>query len=650
MPEQTLTVRLIGDDESLRRAFTRSQGATQTWATKIQRSSKIAAFALGGGLVAALKVGLDEVSASQKVAAQTAATLKATGGAANVSARDVERLAGSISKLSGIDDEAVQSGANLILTFKNVRNEAGKNAAIFDRATKAAVDLSVAGFGSIESTSKTVGKALNDPVAGLSALSRAGVTFTEKQRQMIKQLVETGDRLGAQKIILREIEGQVGGSAKAYGQTLAGQLAKARLQFENLAGSLAEALVPALTSMAAQGAKVATFLSENKGLAKALVLAVGALAVTLGAVSVASKTYAAALAIAKAAQVAATAAQWALNVALSANPVGAIVVGVAALAAGLVLAWRRSETFRRIVSGALESVREVAGRMVAAMRAVLGFVRTHWKTIAVAISGPFAPLVVLATDAFGIRSALVGAFQAIRRAIATAIEAVVEVVKSAAAKVYADARAIGQAIRDGVLAGLGDIGAALWKKLKGALGGLVGRAKGLLGIASPSRVFEEMGRAIGQGLARGLERSTRGLEKPLEKQLDVLERAVRAARLRLPEVQAPKVPPLELQRGPLTATSGLNTRKVLAGLGLDPDVIRELRGRLSGFNTRGLALATAAAPAPTAGFGGVLGGILVESHVTVELDGERVGRAVTRSQQKTRRRNPPQKRGPNRGR
>jgi hypothetical protein len=49
----------------------------------------------------------------------------------------------------------------------------------------------------------------------------------------------------------------------------------------------------------------------------------------------------------------------------------------------------------------------------------------HWKTIATLISGPFAPIVFLATDAFGVRSALVGAFRAITGFIGDRIDDVV---------------------------------------------------------------------------------------------------------------------------------------------------------------------------------------------------------------------------------
>lgn len=106
------------------------------------------------------------------------------------------------------------------------------------------------------------------------------------------------------------------------------------------------------------------------------------------------------------------------------------------------------------------------------------------------------------------------------------------------------------------------------------------------------------------------------------------------------------------KQGPLTRTRGLNTSKIAEGLGLSPEQERELRSRLSSFNTAGRALARTVprgAPLATAGFGGGLAGaLIVEAHTTINLDGQKVASVVTRNQQKANRRNPRQKRGPNR--
>lgn len=209
-------------------------------------------FALAGGVLAAAGIGsflkdsLGEAREAQKVGALTESIIKSTGGAAKVTAGQVGALAEAISNKTGIDDEAIQSGANLLLTFKNVRNEVGKGNKIFDRATQAATDLSAAGFGDMAGQSKMLGKALNDPIKGITALSRSGVTFSESQKEQIKSLVESGKTLKAQKIILGEVESQVGGAAAAtatYGE-------KASVAFGNLKEQVGtELLIPAVDAL-----------------------------------------------------------------------------------------------------------------------------------------------------------------------------------------------------------------------------------------------------------------------------------------------------------------------------------------------------------------------------------------------------------------
>jgi hypothetical protein len=98
--------------------------------------------------------------------------------------------------------------------------------------------------------------------------------------------------------------------------------------------------------------------------------------------------------------------------------------------------------------------------------------------------------------------------------------------------------------------------------------------------------------------------------------------------------------------GPLTKTQGLNADKVLEGLGLSPEQQREARARLSSFNSAGRALAGDRRPTGQFNSGGP---VTIENTTTVNLDGETVGRNVTKTQQKNKRRNPKQKRGPRSG-
>jgi hypothetical protein len=91
-----------------------------------------------------------------------------------------------------------------------------------------------------------LGKALQDPAAGLSKLAQLGISFTEQTKEQIKTLEAHGRTLEAQKIVLGAVEERYRGAAAAAGQTLPGQLAIAHQAFNDLAGDLVGRMVPAI--------------------------------------------------------------------------------------------------------------------------------------------------------------------------------------------------------------------------------------------------------------------------------------------------------------------------------------------------------------------------------------------------------------------
>ena len=225
----------------------------------------LAGFAAGFvgtyGLISVTRQAFGEMAEAQKVTAQTNAVLKSTGKAAKVSAKQVTGLSESLMAISGVDDEVIQSAENVLLTFRDIRNETGKGNKIFDEATKATLDMSVALDKDLSQSAIQVGKALNDPIKGVTALRRVGVQFTTAQTDQIKALVESGKKLEAQKIILRELQVEFGGSARAAGETLPGKLNILRNTLLNLAGSIAAMLTPAITKLVD---KMVTWLSKSK--------------------------------------------------------------------------------------------------------------------------------------------------------------------------------------------------------------------------------------------------------------------------------------------------------------------------------------------------------------------------------------------------
>lgn len=180
--------------------------------------------------------------------AQTRTVIKSTGKAANVSADDVADLAGSLSHLTLFSDDAIQAQENLILTFTNVRNEVGEGNDIFTQATKIGLDMAQALGTDAAGSAIQLGKALNDPIKGIAALSRVGVTFTDQQKLQIETMIDAGNTMGAQKVILAELSKEFGGSAEAAARADGGfHLLQQRLS--DVKQEIGDALMPVLSDL-----------------------------------------------------------------------------------------------------------------------------------------------------------------------------------------------------------------------------------------------------------------------------------------------------------------------------------------------------------------------------------------------------------------
>jgi hypothetical protein len=214
-----------------------------------------AAVAGVGAVGLALKGAVEEAAEAQRVMAQTAAVIKSTGGAAGLSAPEVANMAAELSRVAPFGDEAIQSMQNVLLTFTKI----GKGA--FPQATEAVLDMSTALGQDLQSSAIQIGKALNDPVKGITALQRVGVAFTKQQKEQINALAESGDLLGAQKLILQELQVEFGGSARAAGDTFAGKMKILGTQIGNVKETIGNALLPTLTIAATA---LSNFLAEHQ--------------------------------------------------------------------------------------------------------------------------------------------------------------------------------------------------------------------------------------------------------------------------------------------------------------------------------------------------------------------------------------------------
>ena len=205
-------------------------GLAQTAVT----SMAVAGTAVLGFLGASVKAFAD----SERATAQLEAVIKSTGGAAGVTAQSVLDYAAAVQKKTTYEDDSVVATSALLLTFTNI----GKD--VFPKAMDAILDMSTAMGQDLKGSAIQVGKALNDPVAGITALTRVGVTFTDQQKEMIKYLVETGQVADAQRMVIAELAKEFGGSATAEAATFSGQVSQLKNQLGDMMEVIGASLIP----------------------------------------------------------------------------------------------------------------------------------------------------------------------------------------------------------------------------------------------------------------------------------------------------------------------------------------------------------------------------------------------------------------------
>lgn len=242
MAAPNLRVDIIGNTKDLDKALKRSKreagsagkDISQSF-DKVTKSLKVASVAAGalaaGGLYAMNRVMSESIALAneqEKVEARLAAVLKATGEAAGYSISQLKGMASAMQSITTTGDEVILSGMAILGTFKNIAGQG------FERATMAALDMANVMGTDLNSSILQIGKALNDPIKGLTSLQRVGVAFTDDQKKMIKSLQESGNMLAAQGIILDELESQFKGAASAAADTFGGKVDQLRNSFGDM--------------------------------------------------------------------------------------------------------------------------------------------------------------------------------------------------------------------------------------------------------------------------------------------------------------------------------------------------------------------------------------------------------------------------------
>jgi TP901 family phage tail tape measure protein len=152
------------------------------------------------------------------------------------------------------------------------------------------------------------------------------------------------------------------GSMEAFKSTL-----------ETLAITFGEMLLPAVTAGMRALSTVGGWMGENQTVVVVFTATVGGLAAIIVTVNAVTRVWTATTAAWAAITGAATGAQAAFNAVLLANPIGVVVIAIAALVAGLVIAYKESESFRNIVNSVWETIKGAAAAIGEAVTALVTF-------------------------------------------------------------------------------------------------------------------------------------------------------------------------------------------------------------------------------------------------------------------------------------
>lgn len=468
---------------------------------------------IGRGII---DVGKDITGAAldaEQAQAQLNAVIESTGGAAGVSAEAANEYADALSKVTMFDDEAILGGESMLLTFTNI----GKD--VFPEATKTILDMSQALGQDLQSSAMQLGKALNDPIQGVTALRRVGVQFTDDQEALIKTLVESGQTMEAQKLILAELQKEFGGSAEAAGQTMAGQLAILNTEFGNLKEEAGKAFLPVLKDLMGIAKEFMPYLRQaiqwfsslptpvKTGVVAFLAL-IAVLAPLIGMVASVISI------VTTLGPVLAT-----IGGALSAAAVPILIV-IAALAA-LYLAWKTNfGGMRDVINGFISIAKSLWQALLAFLRgdttAALGYLRQAFETYVNLGKMQFERLKTTISNIWnGLTTFLKSVWQA-------AWDAVISYFQSKVNQGLANARQLVQGIRaafqinwielgkriiDGLITGLKNGAKAVADAAKQVAKAALDAAKKALGIASDSKEFISIGNFSGSGFISGFQKT-----------------------------------------------------------------------------------------------------------------------------------------------
>lgn len=409
-----------------------------------QAAGKALAVGVAAGTAALFKMG--QAAAEDEQAQQRLAqAMRDAAGASDSQIAGAEKWIEAQGKALGIADDQLRPALGRLVDATGDVDEAQRLAAL-------AMDVSAGTGKDLGAVTEALVKAQNGQIDGLSRLG-VNVKDAEGKTKSLKDVTS-------------DLSDLYGGRAAKAADTTAGKQQRLQVALGELGEQIGTLVLPAMEKLSEIGLKMVDWVSRNTTLVGVLVGVVAGLAAVLYTASLAMRAYATATKVWSAVTKIATAVQWAINAAMSANPIGIVVIAIIALVAALVIAYKKSETFRKIVDGAFKAVAK-AGKWL-------------WNNaLKPAFNGIKAGLASVGQFAVNLKNRIVGGFNA----VVAFIKTVPGKIKALGSK-FADAgRAIMDKIIDGIKRAAGFIGgiaSSVWNAVKGLVNSAIDKINNYL--------------------------------------------------------------------------------------------------------------------------------------------------------------------------
>src|SRR5215471_15342536 len=344
---------------------------------------------------------------------------------------------------SGVADDQLRPAMQKLLL-------ATGNATESQKALQTAMDVSAATGKDLGTVSAAIAKGYAGNSAALGKLGLGIDKATLKSGNMGK--------------IMSEVNAKVGGSTQKAAGTAEGQWKRMQVGITETKEALGTALLPAIQALLGPLVTMAQYLAQNQGLTKTLAIVGAILAGVLGTIAVATKLWAA--------------YQVVLDAAMSANPVGLLILAIVALIAIVMVLWNRFAGFRAVVTA-------VFGAVLNAIKAVWSWVASNWPLLLTILLGPIGAAIAIIIQHFDTVKAIASTvFGAIVGVIQTGIRWV-RTLGSVVGAVYGGIASVVQHVADVFTNLFGAVGKVL-DKIKSIGGGLLSHIPGLGGIFGAS--------------------------------------------------------------------------------------------------------------------------------------------------------------------